>query len=338
LRQPLDVAVPARPRTGRTEVTMASGAQRGGAADPVVTVVIATFDHARYIGAAIDGVLAQATDFPVEILISEDASTDGTREIVLAAAAAHPERIRTLLSPANLRSNAVIARGLRQARGRYVALLDGDDHWIHTDRLQRLADHLDANPGTAAVFDNALVAEGDVVGARLWTRPDHPARLDLDGIFEGNPFATCAGLMRTACLRDLPDWYDGLFPITDWLLYILCARHGTLDFTGVPSAVYRLHPGGLFSSLGGAGKLAAVDGFYRQVIGHAGPDLAARARIGGARYFIGWAEETAKAGDLSGAWACYRRALALGGPALTLPRREALRTGSRLLRRSMRRA
>lgn len=316
---------------------MTSGTDPGGeAGNPTVTVVIATYNHARYVGAAIDGVLMQATAFPIEILISEDASTDGTREIVLAAAAARPDRIRTLLSPANLRSNAVIARGLRQARGRYVALLDGDDHWTDPGRLQRLADHLDAHPGTAAAFDNAVIAEGDVVSERLWTRPDHPASLDLDGIFEGNPFATCAGLMRSACLSDLPDWYDGMFPITDWLPYVLCARHGRLDFLGVPSGVYRLHPGGLFSSLGGAAKLDAVAGFYRQVIDHAGSDLAARARSGGARYFMGWAEENAKAGDLPAAWACYRRALALGGPALALPRREALRTGSRLLRRMMR--
>ena len=312
----------------------------GGAVggDPIVTIVVATYNHARFIGAAIDGALAQATSFPVEILISEDASTDGTRAIVEAAAAAHPERIRTILSPRNVRSNAVISRALRQARGRYVALLDGDDHWTDPGRLQRLADHLDAHPGTAAVFDNAWVAEGDVVGGRLWTRPDHPARLDLDGILQGNPYATCAGLLRRACLSDLPDWYDGLFPITDWLLYILCARHGTLDFLGVPSAVYRLHPGGLFSSLGGEAKMEAVAGFYRQVIERAGPEIAAQARIGGARYFMAWAEEKAKAGDLSSAWACYRRALALGGPALALPRREALRTGSRLLKRTMRRA
>ena len=102
----------------------------GGTTDapgPVVSVVLLTYDHERHIAQAIESVLAQRADFGVELLITEDCSTDRTREIVLAFAAEHPGRIRTFLSERNLNSNEVTARAIRAARGRFLAFLDGDD-------------------------------------------------------------------------------------------------------------------------------------------------------------------------------------------------------------------
>ncbi len=107
-----------------------------------VTVLVMTYNHERYIRRALDGALGQELTVPYEVLISEDCSTDGTREIVEAYARRHPDRIRLVLSPANLRSNEVVARGFRAARGRYLALLDGDDFWTAEDKLQAQFDFL----------------------------------------------------------------------------------------------------------------------------------------------------------------------------------------------------
>ena len=86
---------------------------------------------------ALDSALAQRLPQPYEILVSEDCSTDGTREIVQEYAESHPHVVRLLLSERNLHSNEVVARGFRAARGRYVALLDGDDYWTSDDKLRR---------------------------------------------------------------------------------------------------------------------------------------------------------------------------------------------------------
>ena len=77
------------------------------------TALIVTYNHRKFIAAAIDSALAQQTRFEYEILVSEDCSTDGTREIVLDYARRHPDRIRLILSDRNIRSNAVVARGIR---------------------------------------------------------------------------------------------------------------------------------------------------------------------------------------------------------------------------------
>jgi glycosyltransferase involved in cell wall biosynthesis len=302
---------------------------------PLVTALVVTFNHRRYIAAALESVLAQRTTFPVEIIVSEDASTDGTRDIVLEFARRHPDRIRMLLSDRNVRSNEVVARGLRAARGRYVALLDGDDWWCAADKLQRQADFLEATPACAAVFHNARVAVGDEMTDRRWTAPDAPRTWTLASLMDGNPFATCAGMLRTDCVRNVPDWYAGFFPITDWPLYVLCAAQGELAFEDEVTGVYRLHEGGEFSSQSTAAKHAAVEGFYRRLARVGGPPLATAARGGCSRYFFDLAKAHLGEGDLALARSCFRRSLFGGGLGRTVSPREMLRLGARLARASV---
>lgn len=302
---------------------------------PLVSVLIVTYNHCRYFSAAIESVLAQRTSFPVEILVSEDASTDGTRDIVAGYAERHPDRVHLLLSDCNIRSNEVVARGLRQARGRYVALLDGDDFWCDVGKLQRQVDFLDANPGCMAVFHNAWKTTGDQQTEERWTPSATAPRLDLEALMEGNPFATCAGMMRADCVRDVPEWYAGFFPITDWPLYALCALRGELAFVDEVVGVYRLHEGGAFSHRTAAAKLDAVEGFYRRLAKCAPPPLAAAARGGCSRYFFDWTEAFVKQGDLSLARSCFRRSILGGGVGKTVARRDALRMAARIVRQSI---
>ena len=94
-----------------------------------VTVLVMTYNHAKFISKAIDSVLMQKTSFNYEIIVSEDCSTDGTKEIVLEYQQRFPHQIRLLLSEQNIHSNAVVTRGIYAAKGEYIALLDGDDYW-----------------------------------------------------------------------------------------------------------------------------------------------------------------------------------------------------------------
>jgi glycosyltransferase involved in cell wall biosynthesis len=297
--------------------------------------LVVTFNHRRYIGAALESVLGQSTTFPVEIIVSEDASTDGTRDIVQGFARSYPDQIRMLLSDRNIRSNEVVARGLRVARGRYVALLDGDDWWCAADKLQRQADYLDSNLACSGVFHNAWVAVGDQLTGRRWTSPDAMSTWTLANLMEGNPFATCAGMLRTDCIRSVPDWYSDFFPITDWPLYVLCATQGELAFEDEVTAVYRLHDGGEFSSQSTAAKHAAVERFYRRLAQVGGSRFATAARAGCSRYFFDCAKTYLADGDLALARSCLRRSLFAGGLRRTVSPREMLRVGARLARASI---
>lgn len=261
-------------------------------------MVLATYNHAGYVGDAIASVLSQETARPFELIISEDCSTDGTREIVEEAARRDP-RVRLLLSPVNLRSNEVVARGIRAARGRYICLLDGDDRWIVADKLERQAAVLDAEPSASACFHNALIVRGIArePSDERWTPGTQPNRVNQHEVWRGNPFATSAGMLRRDALAGLGEWYAGFFPVTDWPLYILCAEHGDLLFIDEPVAAYRLHEAGLFSALPDRTKLHQISRFFPNMDRATGGKWHRSARRGRALYLLEWAEAYLAAGD-----------------------------------------
>jgi hypothetical protein len=147
---------------------------------------------------------------------------------------------------------------------------------------------------------------------------------------EGNPFATCAGMLRAACVREAPDWYAGFFPITDWPLYVLCARSGELAFEDEATGVYRLHAASEFSSQAAPARLRAIQAFYHRLARVGGAELAAAARGGCSRYFFDWAEAYLAEGDLPLARDCFRRSLVGGGVGRTVAPWDMVRLGGRL--------
>ena len=300
--------------------------------DITVTVLIVTYNHANYIAGAIESALMQRADFPVEILISEDCSTDATREIVERCVKTYPELLTPIFSETNIRSNEVVARGLRRAKGRYVSILDGDDYWTSETKLAEQVSFLEAHSDFSAVFHNALVATGETLTDFRWTPPHQSSVVTKREIWEGNPYATCAGMLRTDCVRSVPAWYADFFPITDWPLYVLCAERGDLAFVDDPVGVYRLHEGGLVSSLDGRSKAEMVEGFYRRMSSVLDPAGAAAARAGCARYFVDWAERLAEEGEVRGALSCLRRAMRTGGVGRGTARRDMFRVGAEILK------
>jgi glycosyltransferase involved in cell wall biosynthesis len=257
-----------------------------------VSVVVATYNHADLIDEALASVFAQETDFETEVIISEDASTDGTRQIVERWRARFPDKTRLLLSDRNLHSNEVIRRGFHAARGDYVALIDGDDYWLSPHKLANQAALLDRDPSVSLCFHNARVSSGQTRFGDLWTNPTLGPRLTLADLWEGNPFPTCGGMFRRSALPRIPDWYRDLNPmITDWPLYLLFAEHGDILFVPEAWGVYRLHSGGLYSPQTARSKLALMDALYRRVNeGMAGRHDASLKR-GHHRYFVGMAHD-----------------------------------------------
>jgi glycosyltransferase involved in cell wall biosynthesis len=276
-------------------------------------------------------VLDQKTGRTFELIISEDASTDQTKEIVNRAAATNGG-IRTLFSKHNLRSNEPVLRALRAARGRYVCLLDGDDRWLVSDKIERQAAILDANPGTAGCFHNALVAVGDAnePSKRRWTRSGQSPKTTFAELWEGNPFATSAGMLRRSALDGVGNWYVDCFPITDWPLYLLAAEHGDLLFVDEPVAAYRLHSGGEVSGLARKEQLLVINRFYRQMAGVERGRWADLARSGASLYFAGQAANYIREGDKTAARLCTRLAFRAGGIGRSVPWRKWLA----LMRRS----
>jgi glycosyltransferase involved in cell wall biosynthesis len=263
-----------------------------------VSVLVVTYNHERFVRQALESALSQRLPQPFEILISEDCSTDGTREIVQGYAESHPHLVRLLLSERNLHSNEVVARGFRAARGQYIAYLDGDDYWTNDDKLRAQVAFLDAQPDLTICFHNVqVVDEHSQNMGRLWNAPGQPELSGLYELLRGNPIAASSVVYRRAAVSEVPGWYDRFFPVTDWPLHVLYAREGRIGYLDRSLGAYRLHSGGLYSTLGEREKLEANADFYRRLRACSSGAFAAEVARGQRDYFLGWAEEFRRRGD-----------------------------------------
>lgn len=128
--------------------------------EPVVSVHIITYQHVDYIRDAIEGVLMQKTDFPFEIIIGDDESTDGTREICMEYADKYPNQIRLFLhkrennisilgKPSHIFQYAFNSYNLR---GKYVAVCSGDDYWTDPLKLQKQVQFMEENSNYSMTY------------------------------------------------------------------------------------------------------------------------------------------------------------------------------------------
>lgn len=280
-----------------------------------VSVLLVTCNHEPYVEQALRSVLEQRTAFEFEVIVSEDASTDRTLAIVEAWKARYPAQIRILSSTQNLRSNEVVTRGFRAARGEYVALLDGDDYWTSPEKLAVQAALLDASRELTLCFHDAEVVDADGRMLRAhYTAAQQKQRLTLDDLWQGNPFATCTAMFRRGAVEAIPAWFDGFFPVTDWPLYILFAERGGVGYLPTVMGAYRLHPGGLYSRRTAREKLASADAFYRRIDRCLEGRYARAIRKARNRYFLDWAAEHVSRGERELARESLWLSLAYGGP------------------------
>lgn len=234
-------------------------------ADPMVSVVTITYQHAPFIERNVGGVLEQRTSFQVEQLIGEDESTDGTREICLRLAAAHPERIRLFLRSrkdvmhimGRPTGRANVLGLYREARGKYIAVCPGDDHWIDPEKLQLQVDLLERRPELSGCFTNAWEQKGDHREdyLRPWLRGTVPAKdTALDDLVERNFIPAATLVFRREILFPLPPAFLTA-PISDWILVLHLAAQGPIGYIDRHTAVREVHPGGIISMKGQVHKL-----------------------------------------------------------------------------------
>ncbi len=229
----------------------------------LISVLITSYQHERYIARALDGVLEQR-GVEYEVLVGDDASTDGTRRVIAEYASSHPALIRTFLPERNLGQGgkAIFSVLVGSARGEYLAMLDGDDYWTSPDKLSRQAAFLAGHPGASMVFHNVLCVHEDE------DRPDVPyndpaqaLEVDVPALLERCVVASCSPLFRRAAVAPLPGWYFDL-PWGDWPLYFMAAEAGTIHYLPELMGAYRIHRDGMYSRLSRLEALESRTAFY----------------------------------------------------------------------------
>lgn len=147
---------------------------------PLVSVCVATYNQQDYIGQCLDGILFQKTDFPFEIIVGEDESSDNTREICKKYAEKYRNKIRLFLRDRKeshfTNTDGTISRfnGLwnrMSCRGKYIAFCEGDDYWTDSMKLQQQVDVLEHNPEVGFVHTDFDMSEGKVGHSKWPTEP-----------------------------------------------------------------------------------------------------------------------------------------------------------------------
>lgn len=219
--------------------------------DPLVEVIMSTYNHAKFIAQAIESVLSQKTDFDYRLVIVDDCSTDGTAEIVAEYAARHPSLIEAALSPKRvgiLTTERLSLRRLERSKAKYIALLEGDDYWTNPEKLRRQVDFLETHHEYAISFHNALVVNED--GSEppyTMCRADQKETSTIEDLLEGNFIPTCSVVFRGGLLGRLPDWVYEL-QVGDWPLHVLNAQHGKVGYMKDVMATYRIHQQGYWGA------------------------------------------------------------------------------------------
>ena len=214
-----------------------------------VSVCLLTYNHVRYIAQAIDSVLIQKTDFDFEVVIGEDASTDGTRKVVEEYALRHPGQIRAILQPRNVGAGKNSMDTWKACRGRYIALLEGDDYWTSSHKLQKQADALDAHPEWTVCYHRVRRFSQDAAfpPSDYPRGPQKPVLTLKDLLHAGNPMQTCSVMYRGGVVPELPTWFRDL-GVGDWAMHLLHAARGQVGFIDELMADYRIHGEGAWAS------------------------------------------------------------------------------------------
>lgn len=205
--------------------------------EPLVSICITTYQHSSYIEECLQSVLEQQTVFPFEIIIGEDESTDGTREICKEYAEKYPDKIRLFLRSrkdvryinGNPTGRFNFLETLKAARGKYIAYCDGDDYWTDNNKLQKQFDYMEERPEVSLCFHNAFEVSQKGQKRSVFPNIKEDGVIPSEVIIEkgGGYCATNSVFFKSNILKDMPRWFVNAF-VGDYSLYLLAIHNGKI--------------------------------------------------------------------------------------------------------------
>lgn len=203
-------------------------------AEPLVSICCITYNHEKYVENTLNGFTSQITDFPFEILIHDDCSTDHTKDILDRFAQSYKGPIQILYEEENQFSkgaNIAFDILLPLVRGKYVAICEGDDWWTDPKKLQTQISFMEAHPECSLSVHNGI-RKNCITGEQTVVNPfAHEGFLSEDEMyfsFMNNP-PTASFVVRTAVLNYFPE-YLRRAPVVDDVLRLYCYEQGSVYY------------------------------------------------------------------------------------------------------------
>jgi glycosyltransferase involved in cell wall biosynthesis len=217
---------------------------------PLVSICCLTYNHENFIAMSLDSMLTQETDFPFEIIIRDDCSTDNTTKIVREYAEKFPHIISTILETENQFSKGVnpFIPTYDKSVGKYIAILEGDDYWRDDSKLQKQVAFLDNNKDYILSYNNSIVIDENNQLVKKIRNPS-PKDYTSDQMLCAEAYIPT----NTVLFRKVISLSQEQFRNTlngDTVLWHLLGRYGKSKYQNdIIHAAYRVHSGGIWSSL-----------------------------------------------------------------------------------------
>ena len=217
-----------------------------------VSTIMITYNHNPYISQAIEGFLLQKTNFKIELIIADDASTDQTQEIIKKYYKSYPDIIKPILREKNIGANLNWIDAFKKCSGKYIALCEGDDYWTDPFKLQKQVDFLEENAEYSLCFHNALVKSSANSATYyfnvnksvfLRTKPNSTREIKGYEILDNWIIPTASVVFRNVKEGKFDFFRNSKFG--DIFLFLSAVRIGKIYYFEQISSVYRLVPTGL---------------------------------------------------------------------------------------------
>ena len=236
---------------------------------PLVSISCITYNHATYIRQCLEGFLMQKTDFAFEVLIHDDCSTDGTTEIIKEYASKFPNIIKPLYEEENQyqQGNPVgsIVWNIPRAKGKYIAMCEGDDYWIDPFKLQKQVDIMEANPDYSLCFHNAVeFYEGISKSPRIFNNLTESHVVSLKDITDSWIVPTASMLYRRDIMENYPEWTSKIYS-GDLTLQLIAFSKGKIFYINQIMSFYRKAFDNVNSISSGIGHSIPISGSFQAI-------------------------------------------------------------------------
>lgn len=226
---------------------------------PLISIIIVTYNHEKFIANSIDSIIKQEVDFKYELLICNDASSDKTNEILSSYKASYPDLIKVFHNESNEGPWHSANKTHQKCTGKYITWLDGDDYWTYDKKLQKQVDFLEANPEYIGCFHDAQIVTTPNDSSSANDHSTQQLLDDCDRYSQFNEYRSDfypwhllqRNIIPTASLvfRNIDNLslFAGPHEVNlslNWLLHLRIIKSSKFKYFDEPWSVYNDHPEG----------------------------------------------------------------------------------------------